>query len=600
MYKFLGQALVISPAILVAAWITSQGAIAKELSVNSEVQSFPIKAKTGEILVAQVSEDALNSELLPGDSESSDAMADVTSVSQLSDVQPTDWAFQALQSLVERYGCIEGYPDRTYRGNRAMTRYEFAAGLNACLDRMRELIAASGGQGIGQGELDQIRRLQEEFKTELAAMKNRIDSLETRTSRLETQQFSPTTKLFGVAAFNITDAWASDKVKAEGLNAFGFSASRVRADDGSLVPFVREVDDPKTTFSYMVWLNLITSFTGKDVLVTRLGAGNGSSPANLYASSGWNNTSGVPFFDQTTGLNTNNVDILQLYYTFPVGNKLRVTLGPTVSWYNHFDLNQFTNPFVSAGSFNSINSTLVTSTKRGAGAIVEWNISKQLDLRFGYLTENLEFLPGPRPASDPSRGLFNGADTITGELTVKPSKNANIRLLYQRSNLARNLNGQISFQPIVGVADDGFGGRVHDATSDTFEFNFDWLITKRFAVFGRYSYGSTHIDPINSTLESGDINAQSIQAGVAFPDLGKQGAMATIAFGIPFDVLEGRKFLVSGGGNGGTQYDLEFNYFFPINQNIGIIPGFYLINNINNFDDNPMVFVGNVRTVFTF
>ena len=53
-------------------------------------------------------------------------LGQVTSVSQLSDVKPTDWAFQALQSLVERYGCIAGYPDKTYRGNRAMTRYEFA------------------------------------------------------------------------------------------------------------------------------------------------------------------------------------------------------------------------------------------------------------------------------------------------------------------------------------------------------------------------------------------------------------------------------------------------------------------------------------------
>jgi hypothetical protein len=70
-------------------------------------------------------------------------MAQVTSVSQLSDVRPTDWAFQALQSLVERYGCIAGYPDRTYRGNRAITRYEFAAGLNACMDRVNELIAAA-------------------------------------------------------------------------------------------------------------------------------------------------------------------------------------------------------------------------------------------------------------------------------------------------------------------------------------------------------------------------------------------------------------------------------------------------------------------------
>ncbi|HAX80078.1 MAG TPA: hypothetical protein DCY88_30640, partial [Cyanobacteria bacterium UBA11372] len=68
-----------------------------------------------------------------------DPMGQVTSVSQLTDVQPTDWAFQALQSLVERYGCIEGYPDRTYRGNRAMTRYEFAAGLNACLERINDL-----------------------------------------------------------------------------------------------------------------------------------------------------------------------------------------------------------------------------------------------------------------------------------------------------------------------------------------------------------------------------------------------------------------------------------------------------------------------------
>jgi hypothetical protein len=62
----------------------------------------------------------------------SDRLSQVTSVSQLTDVQPTDWAFTALQSLVERYGCIAGYPDRTYRGQRAMTRYEFC-GWFECL-----------------------------------------------------------------------------------------------------------------------------------------------------------------------------------------------------------------------------------------------------------------------------------------------------------------------------------------------------------------------------------------------------------------------------------------------------------------------------------
>jgi hypothetical protein len=90
-----------------------------------------------------------------------DAMSQVTSVSQLSDVQPTDWAFQALQSLVERYGCIAGYPDGTYRGNRAMTRYEFAAGLNACLNRVNELIATATADLVRKEDLATLQRLQE-------------------------------------------------------------------------------------------------------------------------------------------------------------------------------------------------------------------------------------------------------------------------------------------------------------------------------------------------------------------------------------------------------------------------------------------------------
>jgi S-layer homology domain len=85
------------------------------------------------------------------------AMAQVTSVSQLTDVRPTDWAFQSLQSLVERYGCISGYPDRTFRGNRALTRSEFAAGLNACLERINEQISAI--DGVTQADRQIIQRL---------------------------------------------------------------------------------------------------------------------------------------------------------------------------------------------------------------------------------------------------------------------------------------------------------------------------------------------------------------------------------------------------------------------------------------------------------
>ncbi|MDJ0583412.1 iron uptake porin, partial [Crocosphaera sp.] len=64
---------------------------------------------------------------------SSESMNQVTSVSELQDITPTAWAYEALRGLVERYGCIVGYPDRTFRGKRSLSRWEFAAGLNACL-----------------------------------------------------------------------------------------------------------------------------------------------------------------------------------------------------------------------------------------------------------------------------------------------------------------------------------------------------------------------------------------------------------------------------------------------------------------------------------
>ena len=121
----------------------------------------------------------------------------VTSVSQLGDVQPTDWAFQALQSLVERYGCIAGYPDGTYRGNRAITRYEFAAGVNACLDKIRESIAKSTESLAKRDDLIKLQKLQEEFAAEIATIRGRVDVLEARTSELEANQFSTTTKLSG-------------------------------------------------------------------------------------------------------------------------------------------------------------------------------------------------------------------------------------------------------------------------------------------------------------------------------------------------------------------------------------------------------------------
>nr|WP_283761628.1 S-layer homology domain-containing protein [Roseofilum halophilum] len=78
------------------------------------------------------------------DIENAPEISQITSVSQYRDVRPTDWYFQGLQSLVERYGVtVPGDSDGLFRGNKPVTRAELVATLNAALDRMNQLIAAA-------------------------------------------------------------------------------------------------------------------------------------------------------------------------------------------------------------------------------------------------------------------------------------------------------------------------------------------------------------------------------------------------------------------------------------------------------------------------
>ncbi|MBM5810215.1 MAG: porin, partial [Cyanobacteria bacterium M_surface_9_m1_291] len=110
----------------------------------------------------------------------------VSGIAQLGDIKPSDWAYQALSNLIERYGCVAGYPGGTYRGGKAMTRFEAAALLNACLDRASEVT-------------DELKKLMTEFANERAILKGRVDGMEAKVGVLEAQQFSTTTKLSGQA-----------------------------------------------------------------------------------------------------------------------------------------------------------------------------------------------------------------------------------------------------------------------------------------------------------------------------------------------------------------------------------------------------------------
>lgn len=215
-------------------------------------------------------------------------LAQVATVDELSDVFPSDWAYSALQNLVETYGCIEGYPNRTFRGNQALTRYEFAAGLNACLDVLASLLIDGG---VDEGTLATIQRLQQEFQAELATLRGRVDALEAETAELRAQQFSTTTKLRGQVDANLVVPFGSATI--------GGFANR----------------DDNTTFTTRARLNFDTSFTGEDRLRTRLQTSDGNLP--LQTAGGLANASN----------NGQQFALDDFYYSFPVGSRLDVIVA---------------------------------------------------------------------------------------------------------------------------------------------------------------------------------------------------------------------------------------------------------------------------------
>jgi Carbohydrate-selective porin, OprB family/S-layer homology domain len=247
----------------------------------------------------------------------------VTSVSQLSDVQPTDWAFQALQSLVERYGCIAGYPDGTFRGNRAATRYELAAALNACLDQISDRFAT-------KEDLATVKALQEEFKAELATLKGRVDGLEARTKTLEAQQFSTTTKLSGEIIFTGAQVFTDNdrRIQATGASATGLNS--------------------RFFSGYRARLNFDTSFTGQDRLRVRLQA---RDVASTQTASGTN--MGRLSYDGGAGATAGQFELDDLWYKFPIGKKAKVTVIAKSGEFNDFVGDTF-NPYLASSGTGAI------------------------------------------------------------------------------------------------------------------------------------------------------------------------------------------------------------------------------------------------------
>ena len=509
----------------------------------------------------------------------SETQGQVTSVSQLSDVRPTDWAFQALQSLVERYGCIAGYPDGTFRGNRAMTRYEFAAGLNACLDKVNELIRAGTTNLATKQDLAALQRLQEEFAAELATLRGRVDSLEARASELEANQFSTTTKLTGEAIFALSDD-------------FGGS------------------NQNEAVFQQRVRLNLNTSFTGRDLLLTRLQVGNGRN-FNFGATSEGTQTWNV------VGRTDNVFALDSLLYKFPVSQRLNVTIAANGGVWD--DIIPTVNPYFE--DYDGGNGALSTFGQRnpiyrlGGGAGIGFDyafggrgllggVFGPTSLSFGYLASN---------AANPAKGagLFNGDYAAMGQLTFTPGRNLQVGLNYNYGYFSRgnfgfdnglgNGSGKLGGFTGTGVANsinglsEGFTGFAsRKVVSNSYGAQASFRLNPRFIVGGWAGLTNARVIGI------GDARIWNYAVTLALPDLGKEGNLLGFVVGRePYlDKLEAAGNL--GNFRNDTSWHLEGFYKYQLTDNISVTPGVVWITNPNQNKDNDDVIIGTLRTTFSF
>jgi len=522
----------------------------------------------------------------------------VTSVSQLSDVRPTDWAFQALQSLVERYGCIVGYPDKTYRGNRALTRYEFAAGLNACLDRVNELIAAGTADFVKKEDLTALQQLQEEFAAELATLRGRVDALEARTATLQKQQFSTTTKLVGEVIFTVADAFGD---------------------------FPRQ-GDTNTVFSDRVRLNLLTSFTGKDRLRVRLQAGNAtrllSNPTIPIAQNNYQRTNeaNLPYdggnraadgtiTDSNNGGNSVLIDVLD--YRFPIGSNLTASVFANGGLHHYYA--DTINPFFegNGGGQNALSrfaerNPIYRIGPLGAGIGVNYKFSDNFKLDLGYLSNTAS-----NPGAD--GGVFAGNYSALAQLVFNTG-GFKLGLTYvrgyERNNAALNAGNNFN----LGGTGTTFAnlnnnsllrGRSFPVESNSFGVEASFRPASSFIVNGWVGYSDANI------IGLGSADIWNFAVAVGFPDLGKKGNFLGLVAGAE-PTLRGTDFAgvnLSPAFASRSQdfaYHFEVFYKYQLTDNISVTPGVIYLPSVNQnagipgSNSNADVFVGVVRTTFTF
>ncbi|KZR61486.1 iron uptake porin [Prochlorococcus sp. MIT 1306] len=515
---------------------------------------------------------------IKGVSDYSASSEQVTSISQFQDVYPTDWAYQALSNLIERYGCVAGYPSGSYLGNRAMTRFEAAALLNACLDRITEVT-------------DELRRLLNEFEQELAILKGRVDGLEARVGELEATQFSTTTKLVGQTSFVI------------GANSFGGDAKDIfgneRADEAA-------ASDGATVFNYDMRLELNTSFTGKDLLKTRLRAGNfGDSP---YGGGGYVGLDAMEVAFGESG-KADQVKVDRLWYQFPVGEEFTVTAGAMVRqdnmlavWPSNYPSETILDVFTYAGAPGAYSLT------KGGGAGIWWDDNDSgWSISASYVSGNAH----DGNPNDGGIGTDGAASNATAQIAYAEDQ-WGIAAAYSYTSGDNGAGIYAGNATPLAVALAGSGTTNSYAVSA-------WWAPEETGWFPSISAG-WGLNSVNNNDDDTDLidnaTSQSWYVGLQWEDafiegnvLGVAGGQPTFVTAVDYDSdVDASDFVADG------NYAFELWYKFQVTDNISVTPAVYYLSRPlgdltdgggpvfggGRSDDTFSNFGGLVRTTFKF
>ncbi|MDZ8068515.1 MAG: iron uptake porin [Nostoc sp. DedQUE08] len=545
--------------------ILSTAVLAFELEVENNI----VKDKFSDIPLKNIQTQA-QVELEPLDNDSSTAADKVTSVSQFSDVQPSDWAFQALQSLIERYALIAGYPNGKFQGNRSLNRYEFATALSLALKQLNKKLATDSGSLANKDTLDTVQRLQREFALELKYLVGSINIIDDNISQLEARQFSTKIKLNGEASFAVSDIF-------------------------------RKSNSSSTVLSYVAYLDFASSFSGRDRLISSFRYG-----SNLELNQRLNRftpfrTAIVPSFQGTLiteAYGTNNqLELDKLVYDFPIGDRIQAVLMATGGRHEYYTPS--INPFFD-------------DNERGSGAISAFGQRNPI-YRFGSggfgvgmkvrLTDSVLLSAGylSNEANDPNTGIFQGNYSALGQITFTPSEQLQFGFSYINSYFGNPRVGPLP-APLVGSFQASnpnvfLGRRFSPAITSSYGFQANFQVTDNFYLGGWAGFTDSRI------FQVGDAQLLNWAITLAFPDLGKSGSLGGIIIGQEPTLIglqSGSNLREISIEDDDMSLHLEGFYKYQLNDFISITPGIIWITAPNQSNENDDFVIVTLRTTFKF